>query len=174
MIMGSKLVWPLAAIFIAVIVATGAVLVARSYSQSRSNAPAAAAATGPAVPSQPAPAVTKTVIRNRRVTVPVPAPNVTNPWAVVSAYYGDVESHDYPEAWALLSSGAVTGQSYRQFVAGYACTGAERLTELGASGDQVRFGLRAVDACTGRTQYYTGTDTVAGGKIVAASITLTG
>src|SRR5215471_1544392 len=61
---------------------------------------------------------------------PVPAPNVTDPWVVVSAYYGDVESGNYPEAWALLSSGMVTGQSYQQFVAGYACTGAEALTEV--------------------------------------------
>jgi hypothetical protein len=172
--MGNKLVWPLSAIFIAVVVATGGVLIARSYSQSRSDAAATAATTGPAAPSRPVPAVTKTVIRDSPVAVPVPSPNVTGPWAVVSAYYGDVESHDYREAWALLSSGAVTGQTYRQFVAGYACTGAERLTEVGASGGRVRFDLRAVDDCTGRAQYYTGTDTVAGGKIVAATIRLTG
>lgn len=174
--MSSKLVWPLAAIFIALIVAVGGVLAARSYARP----PAAAAPTvetvRPAVSTSPAPMVTRTVIRRRRVRVPVavPVPNVTDPWAVVSAYYGDVESHDYREAWALLNSGAVTGQTYRQFVAGYACTGAEQVTELGEYGGQVRFDLEAVDDCTGETQYYTGTDTVAGGKIVAADIAQTG
>ena len=38
-----------------------------------------------------------------------PVPSVTDPWAVVSAYYGDVESGDYAQAWALLSSGMATG-----------------------------------------------------------------
>lgn len=44
------------------------------------------------------------------------------------------ESGDYPQAWALLSSGAVTGQTYQQFVAGFTCTGAQQLTKLGESG----------------------------------------
>jgi hypothetical protein len=41
------------------------------------------------------------------------APNVTDPWAVVSAYYGDIESGAYAQAWALLNSGATTGQTYQ-------------------------------------------------------------
>jgi hypothetical protein len=101
-------------------------------------------------------------------------PNVTDPWAVVSAYYGDVESGAYPQAWALLSSGAVTGQTYRQFVAGFSCTGGQALTEQGTSGDQVSFSLAATDSCTGAVQHFSGTDTVSGGKIVAAHITQTG
>ena len=101
-------------------------------------------------------------------------PNVTDPWAVVSAYYGDVESGAYPQAWALLSSGAVTGQTYQQFVAGFSCTGGQALTEQGASGDQVSFSLAATDRCTGAVQHFSGTDTVSGGKIVAAHITQTG
>ena len=38
--------------------------------------------------------------------------------AVVSAYYGDVESRAYPQAWALLS---------------FSCTGGQALTEQGTS-----------------------------------------
>jgi hypothetical protein len=100
-------------------------------------------------------------------------PNVTDPWAVVSAYYGDIESGDYTQAWALLNSGATTGQTYQQFVAGFACTGSQFLTEQGASGDQVTFNLAATDSCTGQVQHFTGTDTVQGGKIVAAHVVRT-
>lgn len=105
---------------------------------------------------------------------PATVPNVTSPWAVVSAYYADIESGNYPEAWALIGSGATTGQSYQQFVAGYACTGAQQLTELGVSGDQVSFDLSATNSCTGQVQTYTGTDTVQNGVIVAADVTQTG
>ncbi len=103
-----------------------------------------------------------------------PVPSVTDPWAVVSAYYGDVESGDYAQAWALLSSGMVTGQTYQQFVSGFSCTGTQQLTEQGESGDQVTFDLAATDNCSGAVQTFTGTDTVTDGKIVAAQISRTG
>jgi hypothetical protein len=93
---------------------------------------------------------------------------------VVSAYYRDVESHRYPQAWALISSALATGQTYQQFVAGYACTGTERPVKLGQSGHQVSFKLTVVNDCTGAVQHYTGTDTVRGGKIIAADVTRTG
>jgi hypothetical protein len=99
---------------------------------------------------------------------------VTGPWAVVSAYYGDIESGNYPEAWALLSSGATTGQTYQQFVNGFACTGSQNLTEVGESGDQVTFDLDATNSCTGQVQHFTGTDTVQNGRIVAANVMQTG
>ncbi len=105
---------------------------------------------------------------------PATSPNVTDPWAVVSAYYGDIESGNYQQAWALINSGATTGQTYQQFVNGYACTGAQTLSEVGESGDQVTFDLTADNTCTGQVQDYTGTDTVQGGKIVAANVTQTG
>jgi hypothetical protein len=126
-------------------------------------------ATPPASPASPAspPASPAT-------SAPPSDPNVTDPWAVVSAYYGDVESGAYPQAWALLSSGAVTGQTYQQFVAGFSCTGSQQLAEQGSSGDQVSFTLAATDRCTGAVQHFSGTDTVSGGKIVAAHITQTG
>jgi hypothetical protein len=167
----NKLIWPLALAFLAAVTATGAVLVTRSASPPPA-APGegkAAAHTSP-VARSPAPAVTTTA------TVPasVPAPNLTDPWAVVSAYYRDVRSHQYRAAWVLISSGAVTGQTYQQFVAGYACTGAVHVTELNESGDHVSFALAAADDCTGQSQHYTGTDTVHDGKIVAADVTRTG
>jgi hypothetical protein len=101
-------------------------------------------------------------------------PNVTQPWAVVSAYYGDIESGDYAGAWALLNSGMTTGQTYQQFVDGFACTGAQELSENWASGDEVNFDLSATDSCTGAVQDFSGTDTVQGGLIVAADVSQVG
>jgi hypothetical protein len=140
----------------------------------------------------PTPAVTKTVVRYRTATAtaapaapattaapaapvapavpPAADPNVTDPWAVVSAYYGDIESGDYAGAWALLDSGLTTGQTYQQFVDGFACTGGQALSETGTSGDEVSFDLAATDNCTGAVQDFSGTDTVQGGLIVAADV----
>jgi len=142
------------------------------------------------------PGVTRTVIRYK--TAPAPAPtttpsstgpstaagvpspaapqqpndqNVTDPWAVVSAYYGDIESGNYAQAYALIGDGATTGQSYQEFAAGFTCTGAQAVSENWDSSNQVNFDLAATDSCTGVTQYYTGTDTVENGTIVAADIT---
>ena len=135
----------------------------------------------------PTPAVTKTVTATPTAAAPAAAPaapattaapaaapaadpNVTDPWAVVSAYYGDIESGDYAGAWALLDSGLTTGQTYQQFVDGFSCTGSQDLTETGQSGDQVSFDLAATDNCTGAVQDFSGTDTVQGGLIVAADV----
>jgi hypothetical protein len=101
-------------------------------------------------------------------------PNVTDPWAVLSAYYGDIESGNYAQAWALVGSGATTGQTYQQFVNGFACTGAQALTKVSESGDQVTFDLSATNSCTGQVQDFTGTDTVQNGMIVAAQVVQTG
>ena len=113
------------------------------------------------------------------MTTTAPAPpqpadqNVTDPWAVVSAYYGDLESGNYAQAYALIGDGATTGQSYRDFVAGFSCTGAQGVSENWESGDQVNFDLAATDSCTGVTQQYTGTDTVQNGITVAADVVQT-
>ena len=157
----------------------------------------AAPASSPATASRAPTAVTQTVTKMQTVsaapasssaaqtpagqapvTQPPPArpaagPNVTDPWAVVSAYYGDIDSGDYAQAYALIGNGATTGQSYQQFAAGFACTGGQQVSENWESGDQVNFDLAAVDSCTGVTQYYTGTDTVENGTIVGADITQT-
>ena len=52
--------------------------------------------------------------------------------------------------------------------------GTERPTRLSQSGHQVGFNLTVVNTCSAAFQYYTGTDTVRGGKIVAAEVTRTG
>lgn len=132
---------------------------ARSSPASGSSRPAPTSpSAAPSQPTaQPAPSTTT-------------APSVTDPWAVVAAYYGDIESGNYQQAWALIDSGATTGQTYQQFVDGFACTGAQQLTELGESGEQVSFDLAATNSCSGNVQHFTGTDTVQGGKIVAATI----
>ena len=130
----------------------------RNVTASPTAAPAAPVA--PATPAAPvAPAA-----------APAADPNVTDPWAVVSAYYGDIESGDYAGAWALLDSGLTTGQTYQQFVDGFACTGSQDLSETGESGDTVSFDLAATDDCTGAVQDFSGTDTVQGGLIVAADV----
>jgi hypothetical protein len=154
-------------------------------------APATVSHSATAAPrsAAPTPAVTKTVVKYRSVTAtptaaPAPAapattaapaadPNVTDPWAVVSAYYGDIESGDYAGAWALLDSGMTTGQTYQQFVDGFACTGSQSLSENWSSGDEVNFDLAATDNCTGAVQNFSGTDTVQGGLIVAADVSQT-
>ncbi|HEX4291669.1 MAG TPA: hypothetical protein VH021_22275 [Trebonia sp.] len=162
---------------------------------SHSAAPASAPRSAEPRSAVPTPAVTKTVIKYRSVTAtptaapapaaPAPAapattaapaadPNVTEPWAVVSAYYGDIESGDYAGAWALLNSGMTTGQTYQQFVDGFACTGSQLLSENWSSGDEVNFDLAATDSCTGAVQDFSGTDTVQGGLIVAADVSQTG
>jgi hypothetical protein len=140
----------------------------------------------------PTPAVTKTVTMTPTAAAPAPAPatpattaapvapppaadpNVSQPWAVVSAYYGDIESGDYAGAWALLDSGMTTGQTYQQFVDGFSCTGGQDLSENWASGDQVNFDLAATNNCTGAVQDFSGTDTVQGGLIVAADVSQVG
>jgi|SRR5579863_7071148 len=152
------------------------------------HSPTAQSATTAPRPAAPTPAVTKTVVRYRNVTptaaapttaapaaAPAPAapaaPNVTDPWAVVSAYYGDIESGDYQNAYALLDSGMTTGQTYQQFADGFSCTGSQVLSENWESGDEVNFDLAATDDCSGAVQDFTGTDTVVNGKIVAADVT---
>jgi len=87
----------------------------------------------------------------------------------VSAYYGDIESGNYAQAY----DGATTGQSYQDFIAGFSCTGGQTVSEDWESGDQVNFDLTATDSCNGSTQQYTGTDTVQNGTIVAADVVQT-
>jgi hypothetical protein len=93
---------------------------------------------------------------------------------VVSAYYRDIDSRKYAKAWALISPALAASQTYQQFVAGYACTGAEQPTKLAQSGHQISFSLSVANDCTGATQSYTGTDTVRGGRIIVADVTPTG
>jgi hypothetical protein len=172
-----RLIWPLAVVIVPAILGAAGLLVARA-------APPAAppdniSTLGPAAAPSPAPPSTSTASGRPRAPVtpgqaPRPGPRRPSPWAVVSAYYRDVDAHNYAKAWALISSALATGQTYQQFVAGYACTGTEQPAKLGQSGHQVSFTLAVVNDCTGAAQNYTGTDTVRGGKIIAADVTPTG
>ena len=173
-----RLLWPLAVVIVSAVLGVAGLLVARAAPPAPTAPPDTIATIRPASPS-PAPAITNTASGTPRATVTPrqaarPRLQLTDPWAVVSAYYRDVNAHKYAKAWALISSGLATGQTYQQFVAGYACTGTEQPTKLGQSAHQVRFNLTVVNECTGTAQYYTGTDTVRGGKIVAAHVTRTG
>ena len=170
-----RLLWPLAILIVPAILGAAGLLVAHA-APSAPTAPPDTIAT-PRPSASPTPAITNTARPRAKVTprhATRPRPHRTGPWAVVSAYYRDIDSHRYAKAWALIDSALATGQTYQQFVAGYVCTGTERLTKLGQSGHQVRFNLAVADDCTAVAQYYTGTDIVRGGKIVAVHVTRTG
>ena len=173
-----RLLWPLAVVIVAAILGGAGLLVAHMGPPAPAAPRDTIAALRPTASPSPATAITtasgtpRATVTPRQATGPRPQP--TGPWAVVSAYYRDVDAHKYAQAWALSSPALVTFQTYQQFVAGYACTGTERPTELGQSGHQVSFNLTVLNDCTGAAQYYTGTDTVRGGKIVAADVIRTG
>ena len=172
-----RLLWPLAVIIVPAILGGAGLLIA--HTAPTGSPPDTIATLGPTASPSPAPTNTTTASGTPRATVTPrqaarPRPPLTGPWAVVSAYYQDVDAHKYAQAWALSSPALVTFQTYQQFVAGYVCTGTERPTKLGQSGHQVSFNLVVVNGCTAATQNYTGTDTVRGGKIVAAEVTPTG
>ena len=172
-----RLLWPLAVVIVAAVLGAAGLLVAHAAPSAPTAPPDPITTPRPA--ASPAPTITNTVSGRPWATLTPrqaarPKPQLTDPWAVVSAYYREVDAHKYAKAWALISSGLATGQTYQQFVAGYACTGTEQPTKLGQSGHQVSFNLTVVNDCTDAAQYYTGTDTVRGGKIVAADVTSTG
>jgi len=174
-----RLLWPLAVVIVPAILGAAGLLVAHATPPAPKAPPAAIATPRPAASSSPAPTISNTPSGRPRATgtprQPVrPGPRRTGPWAVVSAYYHDINSHQYAKAWALISPALATEQTYQQFVAGYACTGTEQPAKRSQSGHQVSFKLTVVNDCTGAAQYYTGTATVLGGKIAAADVTRTG
>ncbi len=100
------------------------------------------------------------------------APAITSPWAAsCRPFYADITSHAYAAAWRLLGF-RLHGEAYASFVAGYADTGHQTVTKIGKSGYQVSFTLQS-DNPDGTVQTYQGTDTVTGGKIVAADVVQT-
>ena len=172
-----RLLWPLAVIIVPAILGGAGLLIA--HTAPTGSPPDTIATLGPTASPSPAPTITTTASGTPRATVTPgqaarPGSQLTGPWAVVSAYYQDVDAHKYAQAWALSSPALATFQTYQQFVAGYVCTGTERPTKVGQSGHQVSFNLTVLNDCTGAAQYYTGTDTVRGAKIVTADVTRTG
>jgi len=177
--MMKRLLWPLAIVIVPAILGAAGLLLAHARPPAHAAPPDQIATLKPAAAPAPTPANTGTPSGRPRATptprpTARPGPHPTDPWDVIRAYYRDVESRQYAKAWVLIRSALGTGQTYQQFVAGYACTGTEQPAKLGQSGHQVSFNLAVVNRCTGAAQYYTGTDTVRGGKIVAAHVTRTG
>ena len=168
-----KLLWPLAVLVVpAILAGAGLYLIHTPV-----PAPAAPSDTSATLNPTASPSPASTASGRPRPTprqAARPRHHHTGPWAVVSAYYRDINAHRYARAWALISSGLATGQTYPQFVAGYACMGTEQVARLSQSGHQVSFNLTVIDGCAAATQHYTGIDTVRGGKIVAAEVTRTG
>jgi hypothetical protein len=80
--------------------------------------------------------------------------------------------HDYRAAWRLRAA-RLRGQGYADWVAGYADTGRQTVRKVSISGDLVTFKLWS-DNPDGTVQTFSGTDTVTGGKIAAASVVQTG
>ena len=121
----------------------------------------------------PAPTTTPPPTTSPPVTVPVPVPAHTqsDPWAVVSEYYGDVSSRDYPDAWNLLGPAMQAKQAgYSQWVAGYTGTGGQTVTEISESGDQVNYDLESINP-DGTNQWYSGFAIVQGGQLQITRIT---
>ena len=167
-----KLLWPLAVLVVPAILALAGLFLIHT------PVPAPAAPSDAAATLKPSPSPSPTTASGRPRPTPRqaarPRHHHAGPWAVVSTYYRDINAHRYARAWALISSGLATGQTYPQFVAGYACMGTEQVARLSQSGHQVSFNLTVIDGCAAATQHYTGIDTVRGGKIVAAEVTRTG
>jgi hypothetical protein len=106
-----------------------------------------------------------------RASAATPPANSSDPWSVISTYFQDISQHDYAAAWNLLDP-ALRSRDFASFVAGYADTGQQTVTEISQSGDQITFTLRS-DNPDGAVQTYQGTETVTGGKIVAANVVQT-
>ncbi|RAG80318.1 hypothetical protein DN069_38790 [Streptacidiphilus pinicola] len=88
---------------------------------------------------------------------------------MVQQYYQDITDHDYAAAWALGGRN-IAGESYDQYVAGFATTASISLgtvSEFG--GSQVHAVLYATQT-DGTFKVYEGTYTVSGGVLVGASI----
>src|SRR5579863_7358052 len=117
-----RLLWPLAIVIVPAILAGAGLLVAYGAAPAPAAPPGTTATLRPtAVPSR---AITSTASPRPSATATArraapPRPHLAGPWAVVAGYYRDVDSRKYAKAWALISPGLATGQTYQQFVAGY-------------------------------------------------------
>ena len=78
-----------------------------------------------------------------------------------------INAHDYARAWQL--GGKNFGQSYREFVDGFANTEHDTVMILGVDGSTVTIRLVAAES-GGRVSVFEGTYTVEHGQLAAASI----
>lgn len=135
---------------------------------------------------QPPTAQTQTQTQTAPPTTATAAPTATTPTsrssptaplsnasAVVSQYYQDITDHNYAAAWALGGDN-IAGESYSQYVAGFATTASISLGTVSDFGSgQVSAVLYATQT-DGSVKVYEGTYTVSNGELVAASITQQG
>jgi hypothetical protein len=140
-----------------------------SPAESNTGTPAAATSASPTA----APA-TSTAPASTSAAAAAPAPSRTGavgaagPATVVQAYFAAINAQDYQEAWAL--GGDNLGQSYAQFVGGFAGTAQDTVEILATSGNAVSVDLTATQT-DGSQQQFTGTYYVTSGAISSASIT---
>ncbi len=92
----------------------------------------------------------------------------TTPVAVVKAYYGAINAHQYRRAWQL-NLAAQRLSDYETFKNGFTGTAHDSVTVTGVSGDVVSIQL-AAEQTDNTTKYYQGSLTVQNGTIVAATI----
>ncbi len=106
-------------------------------------------------------------------TVPAPTTSVPDagPAGVVQAYVAAINSHDYQTAWNI--AGQQTGQSYGQFVAGFAATDHDAVSIVSVQGGVVVADLTAYQT-DGSHQIFHGTYTVSNGVITHSSVQRTG
>jgi len=122
---------------------------------SSSTLPAALPPSSTAVPSASSPAT------------PASVPALSDPASVVEAYFAAINDHDYARAWSL--GGSHFSASFAQFAAGFADTAQDSVIIVSTSGHKVTVLLTALHA-DGSQQQFSGTYTVTGQQITAASV----
>ena len=111
-----RLLWPLAVVIVPAILGAAGLLVAHAAPPAPTAPSDTIATLKPSATPAPAPTITNTARPRAKVTprhATRPRPHRTGPWAVVSAYYRDIDSHKYAKAWALIDSALATGQTCR-------------------------------------------------------------
>ena len=98
---------------------------------------------------------------------PSPSPSPSDPAGVVTAYYNDINQHDYQAAWQL--GGDHLGESYSSFVSGFSNTTQDTVTVTSVSGDTAAVTLAAQNS-DGSVADYSGDYTVQNGVITSASL----
>jgi hypothetical protein len=91
------------------------------------------------------------------------------PSAVVEAYFGAINAHNWGKVWQL--GGKNLGPSYARMVAGFQDTSHDVITRLAADGDAVTVRIRAYET-TGTVQVYFVSYTVSGDVIASGHQTL--
>lgn len=106
-------------------------------------------------------------VRTQPPTSKAPPTTEPHPAAVVEDYFAAINAHDYKRAWQL--GGKNFGQSYADFVEGFATTEHDTVTILSVEGSTVTIRLVAAER-GGHQSIYQGSYIVEHGQLAAASI----